>query len=245
MESGDSQSSERSDLPGSNVVRVSEPCAVLIEGTKTLASLVAKVLRQPAKPDDSGIAQLLSSEFQDVRLFTEMMLCRGVDNYLTYISELLMLIYRSCPETMKSKETVTFETILSHSDYDDLLRAISEEKVLSLSYKGYAELNEYLRDRMHFPIVVNEQSLLVATHLIETRNIIVHNSGIVNKVFLKKVPSYKGELGSRIDLDPLTTLMQIGILVGFAVTTDERAAEKYKIPTRERNFDPIRIAARV
>lgn len=113
---------------------------------------------------------------------------------------------------------------------------------MSLSYKGFTELNEYLRSRMGFPIAVNEKSVLIATRLIESRNVIVHNRGIVNKLFLRRVPAYKGGLGSTIDLHPITTLMEIGILVGFAVTTDERAAKKFKIPTTGVNLAPLTTA---
>ena len=38
------------------------------------------------------------------RMITEMALCRAVDNYLSYLTELLFLIFRASPESLRSIE---------------------------------------------------------------------------------------------------------------------------------------------
>src|SRR5271157_4510607 len=47
-------------------------------------------------------------------LICEMAVCRVVDNYLTYVSDLLGLIFSARPETLKSSEEVTLEFVLTH-----------------------------------------------------------------------------------------------------------------------------------
>ena len=43
------------------------------------------------------------------RLMTEMALCRAVDSYLTYLTELLSLIFRANPESLRSAEEVKLD----------------------------------------------------------------------------------------------------------------------------------------
>ena len=43
------------------------------------------------------------------RLMTEMALCRAVDSYLTYLTELLSLIFRANLESLRSAEEVKLD----------------------------------------------------------------------------------------------------------------------------------------
>src|ERR1039457_7239061 len=80
-------------------------------------------------------------------MYKQMVLCRGVDMYLTYLTELLRLVFSVKPEIMKSNEQVTYESILEHSTIDDLVGWLIEEKVTKLSHHGVAKLSEF-EDRL-------------------------------------------------------------------------------------------------
>lgn len=114
-------------MPDPEIVWVSEPCATFIKTNDALVTFTSDVLLASAKLDgfsipvpegqksaEEAVPAAMAGGGKYLRLLTEMILCRGVDNYLTYISELLALIYHTCPEAMKSNETVTYETILNY-----------------------------------------------------------------------------------------------------------------------------------
>src|SRR5260221_6988835 len=115
------------------------------------------------------------------RFVIEMMLVRGADNFLTYVSELLALVFTSRPETLKSGETVRLDEILQHSTMDDLVKRLAERRVERLSYQGMRDLQKDLSEKLSFELFPSPESLVRAVRVIEIRNLLVHNRGIVNR----------------------------------------------------------------
>lgn len=85
--------------------------------------------------EGAGAARALQTYRQ---LILQMMLCRAVDSFLTYISELLALTYRTKPEMLKSGETVRLDVILQYQAMEDLVSALVERRVSQLSFQGVA-----------------------------------------------------------------------------------------------------------
>jgi hypothetical protein len=81
------------------------------------------------------------------QLLLQLVLARSVDNFLVYIADLLALIYRTRPETLRSSESVPIELIMKHDTMDDLISTLSDMRVNELSYKGMRELSDYLRKK--------------------------------------------------------------------------------------------------
>ncbi len=69
-------------------------------------------------------------------LICEMAVCRVVDNYLIYVSDLLALIFSARPETLKSSEVVTLEFVLTNRTTPQLINAIVRRKVDRLLFKS-------------------------------------------------------------------------------------------------------------
>jgi len=164
-------------------------------------------------------------------LLFEMALCRSVDNYLNYLSELLALIFKTRPQALKaSQQSVPLETILAHSDYGELLGAITEERVIGLSMKGLGDLNAYLEKQLGFPLFDDPDELAFCVLTVEKRNLIVHNRGVINRRYLRNVQRSSGALGERIILDGDSLIQDMGKLAVAALTTDPRVAAKFGIP---------------
>lgn len=70
------------------------------------------------------------------RLLFEMMLCRAVDNYLCYIAGLLTQIFTHRPEALRSAEKITVDEVLQHTDMQDVIKYIAEQKVLARIIQG-------------------------------------------------------------------------------------------------------------
>lgn len=163
-------------------------------------------------------------------LLVELMLCRAVDNYLTYLAELMALIFRTKPETLKSGETIRLDEILNHESMAVLIDVLAERKVDRLSYQGMRQLSNYYSE--HFGCILFETSsqLESAVRIVEMRNITVHNRGIVNSTFLSRVPSATEKLGDRISLPGALIIDYMEILAKSALTLDARARKKFKLP---------------
>ena len=72
------------------------------------------------------------------QLLYQMMLSYGLNNFLTYVAELLALVFETRPETLRSSEVVKLEFILGHSSMDDLIRALAERRVEHLLTRACA-----------------------------------------------------------------------------------------------------------
>jgi hypothetical protein len=177
--------------------------------------------------DGVGAREALQLHFQ---LLLQMTLCRAVDNYLTYISELMALIFQTRPETLRSSETVRLDMILQHETMDDLISSLAEKRVNELSYQGMRNLSAYLSKRLGFRLFDRNDDLEHAVRLIEFRNVIVHNRGIANRVFLSRLPGLDMRLGETIELDPDTMHNAIVFLAQSAFDIDTRAAIKFDLP---------------
>lgn len=161
------------------------------------------------------------------RFVMEMMLVRGADNFLTYISELLALVFTSRPETLKSAETVKLEEILQHATMDDLVKRLAERRVERLSYQGMKDLQKDLTERLSFEIFPSSEPLSRAMRIIEIRNLLVHNRGIVNRTFQTRTGDSSSMIGGLFKLSPRLVISDLDFLAESVLDIDERAALKF------------------
>jgi len=159
----------------------------------------------------------------------QMVFCRGVNSYLTYISELLALIFQMRPETMKSQEQVSVEEVLQYESMDDLISGLAERLVYRLSYKGMKDLAAHLSSRLKFDLFAKDDQYERAVRIIEVRNLLVHNRGVVNRIFLSRVPDLNMRPGETMKLS-LDAVDDLTFLVRSASDIDMRAAEKFGLP---------------
>lgn len=206
---------------------ISRPAYVFFRSDEALLKLVAA-----AGPKPTG-------EIKPVLpLLLELAFCRAVDNYLAYVSELLALIFRTKRQAMaSSKESVPLETILRYGNYDDLLNAITEQKVMALSFMGMAKLNEHMQHQWKFALFPEAESLQYAVRIVETRNLFVHNRGVISNRFLERVPGYPGTAGQNLTIAPDVLSSYFNFLQQAVLETDQRAHVKFEIPQDLPVFD--------
>jgi hypothetical protein len=161
-----------------------------------------------------------------------MMLCRTVDNFLTYVSELLSLIFRTKPDTLKSGQNVRFDFILQFQTLSDLISALVDKRVSELSYSGMEALSKDLSEHLGFELFPEPEDYKRARYLIEVRNILVHNRGIINRLFLDRLKDLHeplGEPGAVLQLTYQTALLGLLFLRDAVVDIDSRAAQKFAL----------------
>lgn len=163
-------------------------------------------------------------------LMAKLILCRIVDNFLVYMKDLLALIFRTKPETLKSGEQERVDFILQYSTMEDFIFALAEKRVEKLSYKVMRELSDYFKKDLGLELFKSYKDFESAVRLIELRNIIVHNRGIVSNTFKKRLPDYPASVGESIKFDPGTVVDDAVFLSKSVDNIDIRAIDKFSLP---------------
>jgi hypothetical protein len=166
-----------------------------------------------------------------LRLVSEMTLTRSTDNFLAYVSELLGLIFVTRPQTLRSSEKVEVEEVLQCSTMDELIRSLAEQKVDRLAYKGMRDLAADLSSRHHFRLFETDSDLSRAAYIIECRNSVVHNRGVVNKTFIRRTGS-KLRVGSPAPLSVNDVIESAQFLTASALDIDVRATSKFSLAAK-------------
>jgi hypothetical protein len=157
---------------------------------------------------------------------------RGADNYLLYIAELMALIFRTRPETLRSGEQVTYEDVLEHATIEELVATMTDRKVEDLSRQGLRRLTDWFDSRFGLTLFESKDDERRASILIGLRNLFVHNRGIVNRTFLKRLPNYPAKVGEIITLSVDGVFDDVGFLAQSVSDVDTRAASKFHLPTQ-------------
>jgi hypothetical protein len=187
-------------------------------------------IRHALSDDAAEIESMFASMNQRTPFILQMLFCRVVDNFLTYISDLLTLIFTNRPETLRSNEMVRVDFLLRHTDMQQLVHALVERKVHELSFQSMADLASDLNDKLEFALFDKKERLDRCTQLVEIRNLIVHNRARVNRRFKGRYPDFSAEIGDEIEL----TSDQVDDYQNFfnaaAEDIDTRAINKFKLP---------------
>jgi hypothetical protein len=189
--------------------------------------------------ESRGAVMELRSRHRTIVL--EMMLSRGVENFLTYLSELLGMIFRIRPETMRSSDTVRLDAVLRHSSMDEFISYLAEKRVSQLSYQGMKDLSSYLSKSLSFTILPEKQDLDNAVRIIECRNLIVHNRGIVNAIFCERLAGVTTPIGKPLGLEYREIQNDIGFLTQCVFFIDALAVKKSDLETMDNPKKGARI----
>lgn len=162
-------------------------------------------------------------------ILLEMLLCRAADSYISYLTELLALIFTTRPESLRSDEKVSFNDILQFSEMKDVVAYLAEEKVLKLAYKGMRDLATELGKRPGLTLFNDQADLENAIRIIELRNLLAHNRGVVNRLFKTRLPNYPAAVGDRLILPQAQVFQDIDFFARSVCDIEARAAVKFGV----------------
>lgn len=161
-------------------------------------------------------------------LLLETTLARAVDNYLTFVAELMSVVFRTRSETLHSVGTVKVAFILQHDSMDELIEGLAERQVEALAYAGVADLQATLADTLGFDLFDTTADRDTAVRIIEARNLIVHNRGVINRRYQARVADAPA-LGSTLPLTVDDVFDHMVFLAESARDIDHRAARKWDL----------------
>lgn len=164
------------------------------------------------------------------------MVIRVVNNFLSYLAEIIQEAIRRQPKILMSEETVRVEDILRFTKYSDLVGYLVEKKINSLSYSSIRDIEKFVRKRTGLDLFASEDERTLLILSIELRNIYTHNRGVVSDTTLRRLSGLdhrwilkKGERFGT-DFDELTQLSNN--LVKISRRLDSGFAPKFKIKRR-------------
>lgn len=142
---------------------------------------------------------MLSELVRQRQILLEVILARQVENFLNYLSRLLAEVFVSRPETLSTDQSVKLKDIVTHKRMNDFIQAEAARRVNQLSYKSFNELNQFFRDRFNTQIAESDHEIRII-EAIETRNISVHNRGIVNRIYKDKTNNNEFKIGKKREI---------------------------------------------
>lgn len=157
----------------------------------------------------------------------EMILSRIVDNFTTYLSEIVREALVAKPEMLRSAQQIRIDYALGFPTMDELREDLIDRKVLELSYLGFAELAAWCSSRMGVDLIPSGMSEDQLIELIETRNVIAHNRSRIGPKYLKLVTQTRFKRGDIRTLDPDYLFAADTVLESVFIWLDQEVAAKF------------------
>ena len=166
----------------------------------------------------------------------EMLFCRDVNSFLTYLADLITLIYEKYPKKLPSNKQATYRFCIEHHLAGDLIPALAEETVMELTHQNFDDLAKFFDKKLDLVLFTKDVDLENARLCQDIRNVITHNRGIVNRFFIQRNQRFANDLGKRIVLGEEERREMLGTLGYCARQLDLRAIKKFGLKTIEPEF---------
>lgn len=122
-----------------------------------------------------------------------------------FFSELLHIYYDKFPEINGSSEKqFSIEDLKSFQSIDDARKYLIDKKIEGILRSSFKEWIDFLKTRIKLSMGYLKDSLDLCLETCERRNLLVHNNGIVNSIYLAKVNknlTKEIKIGDTIEID--------------------------------------------
>ncbi len=164
---------------------------------------------------------------QEGKILSRILFSSVVDNFETYLSDLLYEIFLAYPETLKSQQTVTIEEVLNCSDLQDFVKFWAKQKISKLqkgSVRGFIKDTKQISDLQ----VLNKDEQNKIEKILQIRHLYAHRNGIVDEKFLQ---FFTGEftIGSEHQMAIKKIFEKLDYLTDVVNRIDLSAMNKYKL----------------
>ncbi|RAJ80088.1 putative DNA-binding protein [Chitinophaga dinghuensis] len=161
------------------------------------------------------------------QILTRILYSSYVDNFETYLSDLLYEIFLAIPASLKSQQTVTIEEVLNCSDMQEFIRYWAKEKLAKLqrgSVKGFIEDTDQIRSLK----VIEKKEIKEMEDTLQIRHLYAHRNGVVDEKFIRYV-------GGQFQLNQVHTMAMEEIcnrmeyLIEIINKLDSASIKKYRL----------------
>ncbi|MGR4849965.1 hypothetical protein [Streptomyces sp. LARHCF252] len=170
-------------------------------------------------------SQFKKALHQNLPMVAEYGMTRCVENFLSYVSDVLTETLVSRPDLLKSQEQVTYEEVLSHDSIEAFAAWAAERRVSQLSFKGLEDVAAYIEKRLGLKIHDSDKHWALLRRGVAIRNLAVHRRGIVDARFTRIVPGAK--IGERYQFDLREYIAVASSAIRVVVDFDSKVATKF------------------
>lgn len=157
------------------------------------------------------------------------MFVRNVENFETFLSDILAKLYHQKPDMLKSKETITIDEVLQFENREELIKYIAETRIMKLQMQGLRAVNKYVNER-HGLKWFSDSDVELLNKVTATRNLIVHNKSRINFHYLSLYPNSNFSVGEKIQVRKVAD-SEICNVLSIASKVDATTVEKFGFET--------------
>lgn len=169
------------------------------------------------------------TEIKEGKVLSRILFSSAVDNFETYLSDILFEIYLAKPESLKSEQMVKVEDVLNCADIQEFVTFWAKQKISKLqkgSVKGFVSENKQIKD---LNVIVNAMQDEIE-RILQIRHLYSHRNGVVDDKFLKYFASGYS-YGSEHQMSVDDILDKIEYLSDVVNRIDTAAISKYSLST--------------
>jgi hypothetical protein len=174
---------------------------------------------------DGAVKKFLEYE----KMLHEMILCKCVDIFNIYVSNILAMIYLKNPKTLSSSKQIDIKFILNHENMDELIYAIAEKKISELTYKSIEELNNIIFNEIGLQLIDDKSDLELLSMINAIRNLIVHSNSIIDNTFLRIVKGCNQTKGEALNLSSKDVYDWIVFIHSQSKIIDKKVSKKFSL----------------
>lgn len=194
----------------------------LIEHYQSILKIIDD-LGQILYPTDAKIP----TSNQEGKILSRILFSSFVDNFETYLSELLYEIFLANPNTLKSQQQVSVEEVLNCSDLQEFVKYWAKQKLGKLqkgSVKGFIADNKQIRELGVLDKTIQNE----IEKVLQIRHLYSHRNGMVDEKFLQY---FTGQypLNSEHQMSISEICDKLCYLAEITDQIDLAASKKYKL----------------
>lgn len=134
------------------------------------------------------------------RQFPELIRILGLSHLVTifegYLTDIIQEILLAHPDILKSGKQLTAEEALNLGGRKQIVTCLAEKEVEELQHSPFQKVVKYFDDKFNINLNTSVVSPEQITEILATRNIHIHNKGVVNQRFKKLVKGSTLRLGT-------------------------------------------------
>lgn len=145
--------------------------------------------------DRQSLVGAMNAYVESIERYPHMLLNMGfiylVALFDAFLADAFTSFLLSRPEAMKSGKQLTYERVIDlvAEGADSLLKFMAQSEIHRLSYASIADQAEYYKTKFKIDLSDSGVGIDVLTEIRARRNLLVHNNGVVNKLYLDTVRS--------------------------------------------------------
>lgn len=153
----------------------------------------------------------------------------GLINFIArteaFLNDLVEILFIWKKESLISDKKVSYKQVIKSSNINELIKQIRDDEILQFSHSSFEEKMKVFRSKFNIDLSEIEKHKIKIIEIFTTRNLLLHNNGLVNETYLKYNKGSSFNLGDKrvIDNDYISKtkllLMILAKSIGEKVTS--------------------------